>query len=171
MATSVSSRIGDPAPAGDPPKVAVIGMGNLLLKDEGVGIHVIQALEKTSLEGCGEFMIVDGGTCSDILLQLPEGIEKLIIVDAVKGGGEPGSVYRFAPGDIAFERGTQTSVHQLGLAESLEMMAAARAEAPQVVILGVEPKEVDWGLEISAELQERVPLMIALVKEELKNQR
>lgn len=170
MATSVSCRIDDPASAGDPPKVAVIGMGNLLLKDEGVGIHVIQALEKASLEGCGEFMIVDGGTCTDILLQLPQGIEKLIIVDAVKGGGEPGSIYRFTPGDIAFELGTQTSVHQLGLAESLEMMAAARTEAPQVIILGIEPKEIDWGLEISAELQEQVPQMITLVKEELTNQ-
>lgn len=169
MATSVSRRFDDPAPAGDPPKVAVIGMGNLLLKDEGVGIHVIQALEKASLDGCGEFMIVDGGTCTDILLQLPDGIEKLIVVDAVKGGGEPGSIYRFTPDDIAFERGTRTSVHQLGLSESLAMMEAARAKPPQVVILGVEPKEIDWGLEISAELQERIPQMIALVKEEIAN--
>ena len=170
MATSVSSRIDHPAPAGDPPKVAVIGMGNLLLKDEGVGIHVIQALEKDSTESCGEFMIVDGGTCTDILLHLPLGIEKLIVVDAVKGGGEPGSIYRFSPGDIAFERGTQTSVHQLGLAESLEMMAVARTGAPQVVIVGIEPKEIDWGLEISVELKERVPQVIAMVKEEIAKQ-
>jgi len=74
-----------------------------------------------------------------------------------------------SPGDIAFDRGTQTSVHQLGLSESLEMMEATRAEPPQVVILGVEPKEIDWGLEISAELQEKVPQMIALVKEEIAN--
>ena len=171
METSVSRRFDDPAPDGDPPRVAVVGMGNLLLKDEGVGIHVIRALEKASPDGCGEFIIVDGGTCTDILLQLPDGIEKLIVVDAVKGGGEPGSIYRFTPGDIAFDRGTQTSVHQLGLSESLEMMEAARAEPPQVVILGVEPKEIDWGLEISAELQERVPRMIALVKDEITNSR
>lgn len=170
MVTSVSCRIDSPAPVGGAPKAAVIGMGNLLLKDEGVGIHVIRALEKTCLEGCDAFMIVDGGTCSDILLQLPEGIEKLIIVDAVKGGGKPGSVYRFSPAGIAFERGIQTSVHQLGLAESLEMMAAACAEAPQVIIIGVEPKEIDWGLEISAELQMQVPKIIALVKEELTKQ-
>ncbi len=144
-------------------------MGNLLLKDEGVGVHVIQALQDMPLEGHGETVIIDGGTCPDFLDLLPEGAERLIIVDAVKGGGEPGSVYRFTPKDITFRRGIVTSVHQLGVAESLSMMEYLGVGPPSIVIIGVEPKQIDWGLEMSPELQERIPQITDLIKEEIDN--
>jgi hydrogenase maturation protease len=151
-----------------PSKVAVIGMGNLLLKDEGVGIHVIRALQDKSPEYKGDVMIIDGGTCPDILYLLPERVEKLIIVDAVKGGGEPGSIYRFTPDDIEFRRGTITSVHQLGLAEGFKAMEYSELKPEEIVIIGVEPNEITWGLEISLEVQGKVPEITALVEQEIR---
>ena len=144
-----------------------MGVGNLLLKDEGVGVHVVQALQKASLKG--EPTIIDGGTCPETFYLLPQGIDKLIIVDAVRGGCEPGTVYRFTPQDIVFRSGTVTSVHQLGLAEGLKMIAHTELNPKDVVIVGVEPKEIDWGLELSPELQDQVPRIIDLVQEEIGN--
>ncbi len=137
-----------------------------MLKDEGVGVHVIQAMQKASLESTGELTIIDGGTWPDAFYLLPEGIDKLIIVDAVRGGDKPGTIYRFTPQDIVFRRETVTSLHQLGIAEGLAMIEHTGRNPQDVVIIGVEPKEIDWGLEMSPELQKRVPQIIELVRKE-----
>jgi hydrogenase maturation protease len=141
-------------------------VGNLLLKDEGVGIHVVQALRKSPPEAGGELTIIDGGTCPDAFDLLPKGLDKLIVVDAVRGGGEPGAVYRFTVKDIVFRRGPVCSLHQLGLEEGLRLMAGAGITPRDVVIIGVEPKEIGWGLELSAELQTRVPQIVDMVRKE-----
>jgi hydrogenase maturation protease len=163
----VSPRVRETATADHPPRTAVIGVGNLLLKDEGVGIHVIQALQKSALKATGKLAIIDGGTCPDAFDLVPEGIDKLVVVDAVKGGGEPGAIYRFTPEDIAFHRGPITSLHHLGLAEGLNVMAHAGLTPREVVIVGVEPKEIGWGLEMSPELQRKIPQIIDLVAREI----
>jgi len=147
----------------------VIGFGNLLLKDEGVGVHIIQSLQKLSLEENGELMIIDGGTCPDILYLLPEGIGKLIIVDAVKGGGKPGDIYRFTPNDFIFSRGIFTSVHQIGLAECLKGLELLDAQPSEIIIIGVEPKDLDWGFEISQELKKILPQVIDLLVKEVNS--
>ena len=155
-----------PKAANHPPRTAVIGVGNLLLKDEGVGVHVIQAMQEASLKSKGELTIIDGGTCPDAFYLLPQGLDKLIIVDAVRGGGKPGTLYRFTPQDIVFRRGIVTSVHQLGVAEGLGLIEYTGLNPQDVVIIGVEPKEMDWGVEMSPELQQRVPQIIELVRKE-----
>jgi hydrogenase maturation protease len=142
-----------------------MGVGNVLLTDEGVGVHVVQALKETLSEG--ELALIDGGTCPEAFYLLPTGIDKLIIVDAVKGGCKPGTVYRFTPQDIVFHRGTVTSVHQMGLADGLRMLEHTELKPKDVVIVGVEPKEMGWGLELSPEIQAQVPRIIDLVHEEL----
>ena len=67
-------------------RTAIIRVGNLLLEDEGLGLHVVQAMKKMSLKVDDERAIIDGGTCPDILYLLPEVIDKLIVVDATSGG-------------------------------------------------------------------------------------
>ena len=146
-----------------PPRVAVIGVGNILLKDEGIGVHVIYALKRASLEGMDDSTIVDGGTCPDAFYLVPEGVDKLIVVDAVRGGCEPGTIYRFTPQDIVFRTGVIASLHQLGLSESLQMIGHSAHRPRQVVIVGVEPKEIAWGLKVSPELWRKIPVIIALI--------
>jgi hydrogenase maturation protease len=114
----------------------------------------------------GELTIVDGGTCLDAFDLLPEGLDKLIVVDAVRAGGDPGAVYRFTPKDIVFQRGPVTSLHQLGLEEGLGLMAGAGLSPKNVVIIGVEPKTIAWGLELSPELQIRLPEIVDQVRKE-----
>ena len=81
----------------------IVGVGNVLLKDEGIGVHVVRALQEMSLASPnGEVEVVDGGT-SPSAFDSAEGADKLIIVDAARGGGEPGTVYRFTPDEVSGE--------------------------------------------------------------------
>lgn len=153
-----------PAPAG---RTAVVGVGNVLLKDEGIGVHVVWALQEEVPADASRLALVDGGTCPEIFSLLPPAVEKLIIVDAVRGGCEPGTIYRFTPEQIVFGSRPLTSLHQLGLADGLRMMAQSDRAPRQVVIVGVEPKEIGWGLALSPELEAQVPRIVERVREEI----
>ena len=126
----------------------VLGMGNVLLRDEGIGCHVVHALEEIPLP---DVEIIDGGTCAGIIPPL-EATDKLIIVDAVKGGGMPGQIYRFHLEDIALEPKPFLSLHDMSLVDDLMSMQPWH-NISEAVIIGIEPREIDWGLGLSPELQ------------------
>ena len=142
----------------------VVGIGNILLMDEGIGCHVVRALERIPIP---DVEIIDGGTCPDVL-QLLEDADKLVIVDAVKGGGIPGRIYRFRPEDITLEERPLLSLHDIGLADSLKLMQI-RHNVGETVIIGVEPGELGWGLELSPELEAKVPQIVDAILQELNN--
>jgi len=146
-------------------KVVVLGMGNLLLKDEGIGVHIAQTMQEMPSPDGIEMEVVDGGTLPDVIPL--EGVDKLIVVDAVKGGGEPGTIYRFHPDDIRTEYGITTSLHQVTLLENLWMMERFGYKPNEVIIIGVEPADINSGLELSAGLQERISRIIDIVMNEV----
>ena len=142
----------------------VVGIGNVLLRDEGIGCHVVHALEEIPLP---DVKIIDGGTCPDVL-QLLDDADKLIVVDAVKGGGTPGQIYRFHLEDITPGQKPFLSLHDVGLVDSLMLMQLWH-KTGEAVIIGVEPREINWGLELSPELQEKMPQIIDAILAELNN--
>lgn len=142
----------------------VVGIGNALLRDEGIGCHVAHAMEGISLP---DVKIIDGGTCPDVL-QLLEDADKLVIVDAVKGGGTPGQIYRFHLEDITLEQKPFLSLHDVGLVDSLKSMQLWH-NIGEAVIIGVEPGEINLGLELSPELREKMPQIIDAILSELNN--
>jgi hydrogenase maturation protease len=142
----------------------VVGIGNVLLRDEGIGCHVVHALDGLSLP---HVETIDGGTCPDVL-QLVEDADKLVIVDAVRGGGTPGQIYRFRPEEIDLEQKPLLSLHDMSLIDSLKLMEL-RHGIREAVIIGVEPRDLSWGLELSPELQEKMPRIIDAILEELNN--
>jgi len=132
-------------------KIVILGIGNLLLKDEGVGVHLVRALQKEGLPQGVE--VIDGGTSPEAVY-LAAGCDKLIIVDAARGGGLPGKVYRLTLEDLKPDGrgGPLLSGHELDLFPCL--LALEPEERPkEVVILGIEPKEIRWGLGLSPELE------------------
>jgi hydrogenase maturation protease len=147
-------------------KLAVIGVGNLLLKDEGIGVHIAHALQQTDIPHGTK--IIDGGTSSDLPYYLKD-IDTLIIIDAVKGRSQPGTIYRFHLHDVNIESEGMLSVHELGLEQSLKMMSLMGSEPKETVIIGIEPKEIDWGTELSAELQQKIPEVINVVLNEISS--
>jgi hydrogenase maturation protease len=142
----------------------VLGIGNILLRDEGIGCHVAHALEGISLP---DVKIIDGGTCPDVL-QFLEDADKLVIVDAVKAGGTPGQIYRFHLEDITLEQKPFLSLHDMGLVDSLMLMQLWH-KIGEAVIIGVEPEEINWGLELSPELRGKMPQIIDAILAELNN--
>ena len=140
----------------------VLGIGNVLLKDEGIGCHVVHALEGISLP---DVQIMDGGTCPDVV-QILEATDKLVIVDAVRGGGIPGQIYRFHLEDVTLEQKPFLSLHDMSLVDNL-MSMKLRCSVGETVIIGVEPGEIDWGLELSPELQGKMPQIIDAILAEL----
>ena len=155
-------------------RVLVLGLGNILLKDEGFGVHVAQKLAQTKLPDYVE--VIDGGTSSLDVLLCEQGVGKLIVVDVLKAGSEPGSVYRLkVKGDqrtkleeifSSPERGT-ISLHQVGLMEALAAAEKLNNAPQEIVIIGVEPKEIGWGLELTGVLRNKIEQIINLVLEEL----
>ncbi len=145
-------------------RIVVIGVGNLLLGDEGAGIHAVKVLQEMELPP--EVTLIDGGTSPDLIAYVRAG-DRLIIIDAARAGGEPGTVYRFLPEDLAAGKAMIASAHEMGVAENLGLMKLAGNEPAETIIIGVEPKEIDWGTELSPELKQKLPEIIEVVLQEI----
>jgi len=150
-------------------KIFVLGVGNLLLGDEGVGVHLIQRLREMEIDERVE--LIDGGTSLlDFLLRM-EDISKLIIVDAIKLGGKPGKTYKICV-DGSLLKGIKgiTSLHQMGVGETL-VIAQKMGKLPPTVIIGIEPKKIAYGLELSPEIEREMGKMVDLVLAEVRDKR
>ncbi len=161
---TIESEMGGGVPS---PKVLILGVGNLLLKDDGVGVHVINALRDTPFPD--NIQLIDAGTVSHQLISLFHETDYLILLDAVSANDVPGSIYRFSPDDINFPQTEyKLSLHEINLIDILQMAEMTGAK-PETVIIGVQPKDVSsWSLELSDEVKAVVPKVKELVIEELK---
>jgi hydrogenase maturation protease len=149
-----------------PGKIVVIGVGNLLLKDEGVGIHVLQALEKKNLPP--GVQLFDGGVSGLGLLDFFPGASKALLIDAADMHRKPGAVLRFTPEDLrAQAREIKFSAHDIGVAEVLELARALGQSPKEVVIIGIQPKEIDWGTDLTPEVQASIPQVLQMIQEEI----
>jgi len=147
-------------------KVLVIGVGNLLLKDEGVGVHVIKELQKRELPPGVE--VLDGGVAGWGLLDLFSKASKVLVIDAADMELPPGSMARFTPAEVELPSGElKLSAHGVGLPEVLELARALGHNPPQVIIFGIQPKEISWGMDLTPEVAATVPKVIAAVLKEL----
>lgn len=147
-------------------KIVVLGIGNLLLSDEGVGVHVANKMMEMNLPAGVE--VVEGGTDGFGLMNVVTGAERVIVVDAVKAGGAPGSIYRFDIKDApSYPDAYKTSVHQIGILEVVHLSELI-GQTPETTIIGVEPKSLDMGMELSPEVQAKLPRIIELVLDEVK---
>lgn len=145
------------------PRVVVVGVGNLLLKDEGIGIHTVKSLQEMDLPP--DVKLIDGGTSPDLIAYTEAG-DKLIIIDAARAGGEPGTIYRFLPEDLS-QNGGILSTHELGVEQNLRLMSLTGSRPGEIVIIGIEPGETGWGTELSPELQQKVPEIVKVVLKEI----
>jgi len=146
-------------------KVILLGIGNLILRDEGVGVHVVRELEERKLPLGVE--VIDGGTATMDLLSVIYEAESIIVIDALRSGGKPGTIYRCLPQDLMDAVDRPLSLHQVGLLDVLAMARQLGGHA-SVVIIGVEPKEISWGMELTPEVSAAVPKVIKAIFKELR---
>ena len=146
-------------------KILILGVGNVLLNDEGVGVHI--AHKMMTLDLPPEVRVVEGGTDGFGLMHLILEADQLILIDAVKGGGAPGSIYRFELEDCPpYPDPYKTSVHQISILEVIHL-ADLIGSTPRTTIIGIEPKEISWGMELTPEVEAKLPRVIEAVFEEL----
>jgi len=143
--------------------VVVLGVGNELMADEGVGVHVVRRLRQAGSDERVE--LIEAGTALIEALDLVEPGADVVVVDAASGGGEPGSVYRLALDDVAAPRGV--SLHETSLPEAFAVAQAGGARFGRVVIFGIEPSVVRVGTEVSQALAEELPTILDVVRDEI----
>jgi len=145
--------------------VLVLGVGNILLSDEGIGVRVIESLKDCRIpEGVELF---DGGTASLELLSIFSNRRKVIIIDAIRGGQEPGAVYRFNFEDLTYQKEFPTSLHQVGIIDTLNQARILGCLPEEVVIIGIEPAKIAPSLELSPEIAAAIPKVKEIILKEL----
>lgn len=145
--------------------VVVIGVGNLILGDDGFGIHVIEKMRK--MEEFRQVKIVDAMTNSAILLDAMEGEEKAIIVDAIDVGQDGVGIFRFNPNVEDFPSDVMLSMHDLHFKDVISMARGIYRLPDEIVIVGVRPRKVELSLELSEECAKHIDAVIDVVRKEL----
>lgn len=154
-------------PEADPPSALVLGLGNLLLSDEGVGVHVVQRMTRRC-QIPPDVRILDGGTLGLNLLPYLQGVTHLIVVDAIDAGRPPGAVVRLAGEAIPTALAHKVSMHQTGLQELLALSQLSGDAPAHVVLLGVQPASLEPGLELSPVIAAQLDFLVDRVVDELR---
>jgi len=145
--------------------VLVLGLGNILLSDEGVGVKVVEELQR-----CYEFSdsieIIDGGTMGMELLPYFDDRSHILIVDAVKTDNEPGTIVRIDDPPAFFS--TKISPHQIGLADVLGVAAITDNLPRNLTLFGIEPQEMTTGLDLSPAIAQNLNRLVDMVVAELE---
>jgi hydrogenase maturation protease len=149
--------------------VLILGIGNILLRDEGVGVRVIEAMHKLDPAALpADIEVVDGGTSGADLVDVLADRRKVIVIDAVDIDAAPGTVVRFTGDDLLAEAVALVSLHQLGLIDSLRMTRQLGCAPAEVIIFGVRPGDFSPGLELTAPVAAVIPRLIDLVLAEAR---
>jgi hydrogenase maturation protease len=143
--------------------VAVLGIGNILQGDDGVGVRVVRELEKAAPPSGPD--LYDGGTAPFDMIEVFLEHDRVIIVDCVTAGDEPGTVHRVTPEVLAGIESGSRFAHGLGVPETVRIARDLGCEA-EVVVLGVEPAEIGWSLDLSDPVEMAVPRLVDAVRVE-----
>jgi len=149
-------------------KNLILGVGNLLLTDEGIGIHAVRKL--LEMNGLPEDLeIVDGGSAGLDLLYYLEGVDRLVIVDAVETGGPPGTIVRLAGDKIPAYMALKISPHEITLPDFLAAAKLRDLYPKEVIVWGMQPQSLDVGVELSPALAQMLDSLVDHVVGEFLN--
>jgi hydrogenase maturation protease len=149
-------------------KVLILGIGNTLLSDEGIGVHLVQRMQERvgELEGV-QFM--DGGTLSFTLAEPIAWADGLIVVDAARMGEAPGSLKVFQDEEMdAYLTGNRSSIHEVSLTDLMDIARLSETLPLSRYLIGIEPEELDWGEKPSEKVEPAIEVGIEKITSILK---
>lgn len=145
--------------------ILILGLGNTLRGDDGVGVRVVEALQKENIEA----EVKNGANLGLSLLEVIRDYQKVIIVDAVDMGRPPGTVEKILGEDLLKLGASQSfSLHEMGLLEILKIGQSLNEDFRNVVVYGVQPKELKEIEQLTPEVEAKVPEVISLIKKEVE---
>jgi hydrogenase maturation protease len=148
--------------------ILVLGIGNTVMSDDGVGPKVVQRLLK-EYQLPAFVDVMDGGTLGLDILPRLEGVNRLLIVDALETGMSPGTCIRLTGDEIPFALETKISPHQMGLKDLLSVSHLMEGQLPEeMVLIGVQPESIEMDTELSPVVEAEMDKLLTLVIEELK---
>jgi hydrogenase maturation protease len=150
-----------------PPPVLVLGVGNILLSDEGVGVRIVEELQRHRLPECVE--VVDGATRAMELVDIMRGRKKVIIVDALAADTEPGAVFKFGPRQLAETKKMSVSVHDIGVHEAIFLLSLT-AELPEdITFYGIQPGSLELHEGLTTEVATAAVKVIDFILKDLQD--
>lgn len=147
-------------------RIVVLGVGNILLTDEGIGVRAIEELGKAYVLP-PEVVLIDGGTSAMELLDDLANCDLLIIADCVRSGRPPGSLIRLVDEEIPALFRTKLSPHQVGLPEVLGTLLITHEAPKRTVLFGVEPESLATAMELTPTVAARLPDLVAALAKEI----
>ena len=148
-------------------EITVLGVGNLILTDEGFGVHVIRYLEE-HYEFPDNIQLIDGGTLGMELTHFITGTKRLLIVDAVDGGLSAGSIYRLTGDEIKAHFRQKISAHEVGIEEVLTLLELTGRPIEEVIVLGAQPFDMNAGIGLSEGMEKILPTVVEQAVEIVK---
>ncbi len=149
------------------PKVSLIGLGNILLMDEGVGVRAVEALRK-KYDFPDDICLLDGGTMGLDLLPYIEGMEKILFIDALDLKKEPGTIDILEDEEIPSFLKPALSFHEVGLADLLFASKFMGMKPEKIALIGIQPEKVETGLTLSAALNQNFERLLKTILEKLR---
>lgn len=140
------------------PRIAVVGLGNLMRTDDAVGMLALDRL-KLDLQMPRGVKLIEGGTLGLELIYPLHGITHLLAIDAIDAGAEPGTVLRFSGEGIASLPASK-SVHLLGFSDLIGAMRLTGDAPEEIVVLGVQPRTIAWGTQLTQPVEQALPRLI-----------
>lgn len=141
-------------------KIVIMGIGNWLLSDDGIGVHAAQSLAEDPPPGA---LVVDAGTDVLSALAFLPGATRVLLIDAVQGGGAPGTIRLFEEGDLS-RHGSLTTSHTIHVLAGRHLLPPDTAW-PAIQILGVEPASLTYGMDLSPAVAAALPHVTRLSRE------
>jgi hydrogenase maturation protease len=152
-----------------PMKITLLGLGSILMRDDGVGVQAVKAVQER-FEVPPELDIVDGGTSGLDLLPFLEGRDRVLFVDAVDFGQEPGFMGELENDAIpAFFVQNKASLHHIGLADVLATARLMNILPPEICLIGIQPQVIEMGLELTEVMQGKLDLLVSRITEKLQD--
>ena len=148
-------------------RIVVLGVGNILLSDEGVGVRAVESL-KREYRLPPEVEVIDGGTSAMEMLDDLACADHLIIVDAVRSGKSPGTMVRIAGDAVPVFFKTKLSPHQIGLSDVLATLVLTGEQPGGVTVIGVEPYSLATGMALTPQVEALLPKVVAQLVDELR---
>ncbi len=148
-------------------RTLVLGLGNLVHADDGVGIHAIHRLQKDSRVP-SEVVLIDGGTQGLSLIPHISGFERLLVIDAVDVGEKPGTLIRLE-GNAVQDLPGKPSVHQLGFADLMIGLKLLGESPEEIIVIGVQPQSTGWSSELTEPVRQCLDGLLAVVIAQLES--